>query len=60
MRMPRKRTPDYGKVLSIRAQGDDLKFVLAETKDGRKKPADVLREALHALRKARAQKGQAA
>jgi hypothetical protein len=58
--MPRKKTPNYGIVLSLRAQGEDLKFVKAELKDGRKRPADLLREALHALRKARAQKGVAA
>lgn len=51
--MPRKKAPDYGKVFSVRAQGDDLAFIRAETKDGRKNPADVLREALHALRQKR-------
>jgi polyhydroxyalkanoate synthesis regulator phasin len=57
--MPRKKTPDYGKVISVRAQGDDLAFVLQEIALHKKKPADVLREAIKALRKQRQQTGVA-
>lgn len=53
--MPRKKTPDYGMVLSGRIYDEDRDFVKELIKAGRKKKGDVLREAIHALRKSRQQ-----